>query len=368
VSEWVLTAGVVFCVGPAAGAEMPIVRVLLERADSSARITLPDTTTRRVSLQGPSGLRVDGQAVERAWESVEPGVHRVGDWRVRGRIRVVRQGATLLIVGLVPLEDYVEGTVGSEMPVNWSEAALQAQAIVSRTYALHALGKPVAADYDVSATVSSQVFRGLRAADPRVVAAVAATRGEYLAYGGEPILAAFHSASGGRTAGAEEVWGRSLPYLRSRIVEEEDEAPSTYWRMAISRTTLRRALAESGLDVGAKPELEVVSRWPSGRARQLRARGAKGTRELSGQLLRELLGPDVLKSTLFEVRTEGDDVVLVGSGHGHGVGMSQWGARSMAQRGMAPPAILAAFYPGTQLARLPAGTPPARLGSGSSER
>ena len=368
VSAWAFAAGVALVVSSAAGADAPTVRVLLERVPSSALVTLPDDTTRRVAAQGSSGIRVEGRFVGAAWESAETGLHRVGGWRFRGRVRIVRRGSELLVVGLIPLERYVEGTVGAEMPVSWSAAALEAQAIVSRTYALRAIAKPADGEYDLAATVRSQVFGGLPAAVPRAVAAVAATRGEYLAYGGEPILAAFHSASGGRTAGAEEVWGRPLPYLRSRVVEEEDEAPSTYWRMAISRSTLRRALAESGLDVGSQPALEVVSRWPSGRVRQLRARGAEGTRELSGRLLRELLGPNVLKSTLFEVRTDETEVVLVGSGHGHGVGMSQWGARSMAQRGMAPVAILADFYPGTTLARLPTSSTPAKRASGSRER
>lgn len=362
-----LSAAMLLAAVQPAAAEAPIVRVLLERASGPARVTLPDGSTHQIVASGETGLRLDGRAVGPRWESRQTGAHEFGKWRFPGQIRVLRRGGGLVVVALVPLEDYVAGTVGREMPVSWSAEALRAQAIVSRTYALHAGATPADPDYDLEATVSSQLFGGEAAVVPSVRAAVVATRGEYLVHRGEPILAAFHSASGGRTAGAEEVWGQSLPYLQSQVVEEEDEAPSTYWRATISRTTLRRSLAGLGLDVGADPDLEVLSRWPSGRVRQVRASGDDGARQLSGRLLREALGSDVLKSTLFEVRTEGSKVVIVGSGHGHGVGMSQWGARSMARGGMDHLEILTVFYPGTTLARLPADSAAAALAAGRGE-
>ena len=292
----------------------------------------------------------------------------MGDWTIDGRIRVRSGGAGLAVIGLVPLERYVEGGVGREMPSSWDARALRAQAVVSRTYALHALRHPRDADYDVEATTASQVFGGRAAAVPAVRAAVAATQGEYLAHAGKPILAVFHSASGGRTAAAEEVWGDSRPYLRSIEVEEEEEAPSTYWRAAVSRTTLRRALGRLGLDVGSDFALSVVERWPSGRVRRLDLRGRGGERQLSGELLRRALGPDVVKSTLFELRDDGQEVVIVGSGHGHGVGMSQWGAKAMAEGGAGHQEILATFFPGTTLERVGHGhSTAASLAAGGGE-
>jgi stage II sporulation protein D len=325
-----------------ARAEGPVVRVLLERALGGVRVGLPDGSSVQLSAPGPTGP---------SWESPHTGTHRYAEWTFFGRLRVVRTGGTVAVIALVPLEHYVEGAVGREMPTSWDREALRAQAIVSRTYALRAVAHPADPAFDVEATTTSQVFGGAEAAAPSVRAAVAATRGQYLAYGGEPILAVFHSASGGRTAGAEEVWGDSLPYLRSIAVEDEDEAPSTYWRVAVSRTTLRRALAQLGLDVGRDPQLVVAERGPSGRVRRLELRGPAGTRRLSGELLRQALGPDVVKSTLFELRDRGVEVVLVGSGHGHGVGMSQWGAKAMAEGGASHLEILATFYPGTTLER-----------------
>ena len=343
--------------GVSEAAETPLVRVLLESGVDAVRVSSQRQKSLTIRVRGAS-LQVGGQPAGVVWESAGSGEHRVSraaggrDWQVPGRIRVRNVDARLLVVALVPLEAYVEGTVGREMPSSWESAALRAQAIVSRTYALRALREPKDPHYDVEATTASQVYGGEAEVAGSVLEAVRATRGLHLTHGGVPILAAFHSASGGRTAGAEEVWGLELPYLRSLEVEDEEHAPSTYWRAAVSRTTLRLALGRLGLDVGPLSRIEVSERWPSGRVKRVTVAGPNGERGFSGRLLRDALGPGVVKSTLFELRDRGEDIVLVGSGHGHGVGMSQWGAKAMAARGQDYREILAVFYPGATLTRM----------------
>jgi stage II sporulation protein D len=194
-----------------------------------------------------------------------------------------------------------------------------------------------------------QVYGGVDAEIPEVVAAVSATRGAFLTYRRKPILAAYHSASGGRTASAEEVWGESLPYLVSMNVEGEEESPDTYWRAAISRTKLGRALALIGIQIETVRDARVVERSRSGRALQVQIRGDTGSHTLEGRALRVALGETVIRSTLFEITADQDGFVFVGSGYGHGVGMSQWGAQAMALRGSTYREILDAFYPGTTL-------------------
>ena len=330
------------------------VRVLLATPSGRAEIELPGGGRTRIRASRSGGLIVGREALRpgASWESPRSGPHGFAEWRFEGRVRVLPRESGLAVIALVPLERYVAGAVGREMPTSWDARALRSQAVVSRTYALRAIHHPADPDYDVEAGTVSQVFGGSEAAVPTVRAAVAATRGQYLALAGEPILAVFHSASGGRTASAEEVWGDPVPYLRSLEVHEEEEAPSTYWRAAVARTTLRRALARLGLDVGGDPKLSVIERWPSGRVKRLELRGRSGSRTLSGELLRRALGQDVVKSTLFELRERGSDIVIVGSGHGHGVGMSQWGAKAMAEGGAEHAEILAIFYPGTTLERV----------------
>ena len=94
-----------------------------------------------------------------------------------------------------------------------------------------------------------------------------------------------------------------------------------------------------------------VERTASGRAARVELQGSGGRGSVAARTLRRLLGASVVRSTLFEIRDSGDDLVFVGSGHGHGVGMSQWGAQAMAERGASYREILEAFYPGTLLER-----------------
>jgi stage II sporulation protein D len=269
------------------------------------------------------------------------------------------------VINEVPLERYVAGTVPAEIYTSWPDAVLRAQAVVTRTYALHQRERARDAACDVTADISSQHYAGLGSESPEASGAVHATRGEYLSYQGEPILAVYHSASGGRTASAEEVWGQPLPYLVSVEVEGEEDSPDTYWRTTLVGSTLERALAEQDPPLGSIHQLRVAERTGSGRVRSLTVDGAGGSLRLGGGDLRRLLGLARVRSTLFEVRPVADGFVIVGSGRGHGVGMSQWGARGLAEAGAGYREILDHFYPGTRLERL--GGEPASVDSALSD-
>ena len=334
--------------GPAlACAAQPTVRVLLMEPAGAVRV---EGSAGSVTIApAPQGLRVDARDVGDVWR-IEGDDLRAGDrFRVRGALEVRRTAQGLRVVNEVALEDYVVGTLGREIYSHWSPEALKAQAVVTRTYALLQRARHARRSFHLRAGTAHQVYGGLAAETPATASAVAATRGEYLAYRGEPIEAVFHSASGGRTASAEEVWGRPVPYLVSMEVEGEEDSPDTYWRAAVAAPKLGRALAPLGIRVGPVRELRVVERSRSGRARRVQVDGPDGSATLEARDLRAALGATVIRSTLFEIRPDGEGFVFVGSGHGHGVGMSQWGAQAMAQAGVSYRDILDAFYPGTSL-------------------
>jgi stage II sporulation protein D len=326
------------------------------RADSTMLRVLVLESTGPVRVGGlmlapaGGGLLAAGRPVGGIWRSSGAGPHPVGDLRVRGQVEVRRSGSGLRVVNQVGLEDYVAATLGRELYSNWHLETQKAQAVLARSFALHRRAAR-RADFDLRSGDADQVYGGVDAETRIARRAADATRGEVLLYEGRPILAAYHSSSGGRSASAEEVWGRPVPYLMSRPVEGEDDSPDTYWRAAFSGTTLGRALEPLGLHLGTVKEVRVETRTPSGRAGRVELRGTAGRGSIEGRTLRDALGNDVVRSTLFEVRESGDGFILVGSGHGHGVGMSQWGAESMARAGADYRQILAAFYPGTTLAR-----------------
>jgi stage II sporulation protein D len=334
--------------------EAPEVRVLLHDAAEPIRVGSL-RSPRSIRLKDAHQLTIEGVGRGTRWHPEGSGPWQVGSRRVRGRIAVRARDGRIQVLNRVALEDYVASTVGGEMAPNWPEEALRAQAVATRTYVLHEAAKRRNADWDVRATTSSQVYGGMRAETSETRAAARATRGEVLSYGGEPVLAVFHSTAGGRTATAGEVWGEDRPYLRVVDVEDEDDAPHTYWRVELTRVHLEEALARAGVSVGRLHGVAVADRSESGRVRRLMVKGTGGTASLRGRDLRSVLGNLELRSTLFEIREIDGRYAFVGSGYGHGVGMSQWGARSMALQGQSYRRILATFYPGAQLERWRAG-------------
>ena len=316
--------------------------------------------------------------------------------RYRGRLQLRLEANQLQVVNHVPVETYLASVVGSEMPASWPQEALRAQAVAARTYALKAR-KP-AASFDLQATTASQVYKGVDAETPSTRAAVEGTRGLVLTYDDALIDAVFHSSSGGSaTESSGQLWSRQLPYLVS-VPDFDRDSPVREWRQPLDAPLLGRAFPE----LGAVTAIEVLSTTATGRVRQARVVGPSGQLLLSGAQLRSRLG---LKSTWvrFELvplaqppqaapaaqaepaptallpplpaltltlpapstpALEVLQLVAVGRGFGHGIGMSQWGALGMARQGESFAAILRHYYRGAQLRPYGQMAAVASLGSG----
>jgi stage II sporulation protein D len=288
---------------------------------------------------------------------------------------LLRGGTGITAINRVGLESYLLGVVSAEMGRRGTEeqAALRAQAIVSRTYALRNLGRWKAQGFDLTSTVSDQVYSGQAAETPEGRQAVAETRGRVLTYDGAPIEAFFYSTCGGRTADGYEVFrGASRPYLRS--IPDEAGNGSVYcsispryrwheeWTGEALRSTLERNLPAPGgvrSYVREVSNVRVARRSSSGRVDQL-AIGLGGPEiKVDGPSIRQVMRPssgEPLKSTAFNlVATVADNrvtrLVVDGMGAGHGVGFCQWGAVGRARAGQSSEQILAAYFPGTRLER-----------------
>jgi stage II sporulation protein D len=286
--------------------------------------------------------------------------------RYRGRLQLRLDGGVLQAVNHLQLETYLSSVVGSEMPASWPMEALRAQAVAARTYALKAR-KP-AAVFDLQATTASQVYKGVESETPSTRAAVEGTRGLVLTYNNTLIDAVFHSSSaGGSTESSGDLWAKQMPYLVG-VRDFDDASPVRDWRQPLDQARLRQAFPELGGALG----IEVLATTPTGRISQARVLGPSGQLALTGAQLRSRLG---LKSTWvrFELAppavqpppppviqaltlpapapapAEVVQLVAVGRGFGHGIGMSQWGALAMAQRGQSYADILRHYYRGTAL-------------------
>ncbi|MEP0547981.1 MAG: SpoIID/LytB domain-containing protein [Rhodothermales bacterium] len=257
--------------------------------------------------------------------------------------------APLRLVNTVELADYVASVVSSEYPFEEIEG-VKAQAVLARTYALKARGKY--GGYDLVDHVGSQVYRGIGSETPAARRAAEATRGEVLTYAGGLVEAVYSSSSGGHTADNESIWdGPPLPYLRGRDDPFDRAAPDHRWRTEVERGRLLRALSSHfGTAVTG---LEVGDRSREGRVRTFRLLGSR-PRTVQANAVRlainNALGSRLMRSTFVSVERRGDRYVFEGRGFGHGVGMSQYGAREQARQGYSYRDILAFYFGGARLA------------------
>jgi stage II sporulation protein D len=249
-------------------------------------------------------------------------------------------------VETISLEDYVVGVVSSEMPAAFNSEALKAQSVLARTYAL----KRISQNLVLKDTTADQVYKDVNqlkamwGADfqtyyNKIVNAVSATKGKYLAYNGNYIEAVYHSTSNGQTEDAVAVWGNSYSYLKS-VDSHWDLAASSYLRETTKEFSVLSSII--GIDFNATTNIEVLSRTAGNRIGEIRI----GDKTFTGVELRNLLG---LRSADFDIKIDGDNAIFVTRGYGHGVGMSQYGANGMAKEGYGYADILAHYYPGTQL-------------------
>ena len=268
---------------------------------------------------------------------------------LEGEVEVRRSGSGLLVVHSLPLEDYVAAVVGSEMPPAFPPEALKAQAVAARTFAvfkkLESVGEGRA--WHLGATVLDQVYRA-SPVDPRARAAADATAGEVLVFEHAPIEAYFHSTCGGRTERGADALGRDLPYLASVVCGRCDASPRRRWTVRVSASELGERCRLGGAASAAR----VTARTSSGRAQRVEVSGGGRKVSLSAVDLRQRLGFDRLPSLAFDVRAERGSFVFDGRGAGHGAGLCQWGAAGAARAGEGYRAILARYYPGTEIVRM----------------
>lgn len=301
-----------------------------------------------------------------------------------GTIELRGAGDGLVVVNRLPLEEYLLGL--NEVPTHWPEAALEAQAIAARTYALWTLSRPpggAAATYgfDICASVQCQVFAGADVIQQATMGerwrvAVTKTEGRAVLFDGEPILARYHSTSGGRTFDNEQIFPSEgpFPYLKAVESVTEKASPLYRWYVEFSLKRLQKIVRRAGLfpsDAGRLRRVRTTRSAEGAHYPDVLLIGAKGSSRVTAEELRvnvRVLAPDmfpgrypsvapttsgrlpeVFPSNRLAIVTEGKKVKVVGRGWGHGVGMSQWGAEGLARSEEGPEEILTHYYSGVEI-------------------
>ncbi|MFN4245828.1 MAG: SpoIID/LytB domain-containing protein [Brevinematia bacterium] len=270
----------------------------------------------------------------------------------RGFFRLIAKQKYIFVVNVVNLEDYLESVVPSEVPALWPMEVLKAQAIVSRTYALRKMIENKNKDYDVFASYKSQVYSGTKRIHPRSSRAVRETEGIVILHSNEIINAFFHANSGGLIESPEIIGINSVPYLKPSIDKFSKETFRSYWTLVISQDEfLKNVFGVKNLRL---VHINIPNRMSSGSVKVIEIVATDGkvnkTNFLKIDKFREIF-PSIL-SPKFEVEIKGKDIFFRGYGWGHGVGMSQWGAREMSLQGYNYREIIKYYYKDVELSKL----------------
>jgi len=293
-----------------------------------------------------------------------------------GYFRVIWSGSRIAVINVVPLETYLESVVPNELGAKAPEefAALEAQAVAARTYALGRMRMREKEVFDVYAGVQDQVYRGLGPENRLASSAVRKTRGMVLSFGGDLADAYYCASCGGHTSDVRLAWPRrrDAVYLHGVRDARGDgafcrEGRYFRWRYSYSgrelgeilRKMLPKYLKVPPERVGYLKDVRITRRSPSGRVVEIEIETSEGTYRARGDRIRWILPADfergrILPSTMFdfEKRKSGGRLTflsIVGGGNGHGVGMCQNGALGMARKGYTFEMILEHYYPGCRV-------------------
>ena len=335
-------------------------------------------------------MRIEPQktnSIEREDRLVE-----VNNRRYRGTVEIFRtQGAAgMTAVNVLTVDEYVYGVLGLTLTPEWPEQAMKAQAVVVRTFALHNIGKHRNEGFDLCDTGDCLVYEGQTQENPKILKAIENTLGMTLLYQNYVAAAYLHMSSGGYTENSETVFAKMYPYLRG-TPDFDQTSPYFRWQKRISPQELEGLLKGAGYNFGALtaielsrrtvPPVNAPDRGVSGRIKMITFIGKDGIAALTGEQIQKLLS---LPSTLFDINVavpmpsidsnitdsygdrdtkqiqinlppastnglltdrpgirritgqKNEMIFIEGFGWGHGVGFSQWGAKTMAEKAINP--------------------------------
>lgn len=304
--------------------------------------------------------KVKGEDIKEEENTIEEITLKDYNYKQYNTIKVLHKSTN--VIEELPLDEYLLGVVSAEMPATFEQEALNAQAVVARTYTIYSIthnnNKHGEADIcDDSACCQAWISKDDRMSKweesvreenwRKIQLAINNTTGKIITYNSEVIDAFFHSNSGGITEVPVNVWGGTeYPYLQSVETSGEDAYSQFSSEVVVTKEELKNKIIQKHpdftIDYNESECIKILEYTEGGRIKTLKI----GNLNLSGVEVRSILG---LKSANFEVIMEGDNIKFVVKGYGHGVGMSQTGADSMAKAGSNYEEIIKHFYTGVEV-------------------
>lgn len=311
-------------------------KVIIRSSNGNIIIGKEDTGMRALSL------KADDEVIE------------INGIEFRGHMSVYyNTNGTLKLINHVGLEDYLTGIINLEISSGWHIEAVKAQAVVSRSYALYRKYHPKDPRYDMESTTLDQVYKGRHTEDKRARGAIINTWGIVIQHNKEVAETVYHSCCGGHTASGEEVWGNGKPYWKGVPCPYDDGCTYWKWVLRLTWSEMEEILADKGLIQSPLKDITISGRDKSGRVSLIQIKTDDKILKIKSKEFRELLGFERLRSTKFKLFFIGkNNIQFVGKGSGHGVGMCQWGAKGMAEKGSSYEEIIKYYYHDVTLKKL----------------
>jgi stage II sporulation protein D len=278
----------------------------------------------------------------------------VGGRLFRGDVEIVRKdNGKLMLINYIGLDDYLYGVLYHEVSHRWPMEVLKAQAIAARTFALYQARQNKMQPYDLRSDIYSQVYGGSTSERWSTTMAVDATKNKVLIYNGDLLPAYYHATCAGSTEDSSNLWKIDIPPLEGVACTFCAQSPHLSWTKEIPLWSLEEKLRENGYNTGKVASVTILSRNKSGRVDKMEIRDNAGVSiVLTGKDFRQIIGPNELRSTKFDLSIKYGSLMIDGRGWGHGVGMCQWGAFGMASQGKKADEILKFYYPGAEIATI----------------
>lgn len=346
------------------------------------------------------GLGIEPKAKDETEKMMKITAKASGTYRGGFEFKILSSG-TITAVNVVPLESYIYGVISREMSPSWHIEALKAQAVCARNFALGKTNRHKEYGFDLCNTVCCQAYSGVDYEEEGSYAPVDETSGKVLLYESELVQTVYSSSMGETTENVKNVWGSSFPYLVSVSNEYEDteNINNGKWEKALTKERATEIMNSKGYDIGNVTDIVAKEYSEAGRVIVLEVKGTKGSQSFKREQCRTIfsevtlsqkytisgggktefpeiyvLGANGTKKvslgninvlgagtvtvvsatdgkTIMEYKgtTVGESFVFSGEGWGHGVGMSQYGAKGMAEAGFTYEEILTHYYQGTHL-------------------
>ena len=274
----------------------------------------------------------------------------------------------IIAINNLDFDKYLSCVLGTEMPFNWHQEALKSQAIVLRTYLTKKIKNKPHENYDLCDCGHCQIYKGFDKNFGDLERIIKETNGLYIYYGDDLIDAVFFSSSGGATENSENVWVNKVDYLISKKNDLNFMEENKIWSHEFLGSQIKKILAQKNIDIGNIIGCKILENASSGRVNKLLLVGSQGEKILVKEEIRnffKLENGQILESRMFDLETQSflnennelDCVIKIfGKGYGHGVGMSQYGAKALAELGFKFDEIIKYYYPGVQIKKSSAKT------------